>query len=297
METIGFRFRRSRCSTLLSAGGLAFVLGVGVWGGPAEAGGQLLAWDPLRKPEIRVAALSLGAFYDALSPYGDWISVGAHGRVWRPHAYVVGTDFQPYSTRGHWVYTDYGWSFESDFEWGWAPFHYGRWYVDQDYGWVWAPDTTWGPAWVDWREGSGYVGWAPLPPTGIRVVVDRAHPYWCFVPTGRLMELNVRRWSVPSPRIHDVYGMTVASHEQISYSGARWYAGPLPARIGAALGRPIASHSVVPPPPGRVQPARSAPPPATRYGAPWSSPPRSLPAGGHSAPLPPASSPGNVHHP
>jgi hypothetical protein len=35
---------------------------------------------------------------------------------------------------------------------------------DPYYGWVWVPDTVWGPAWVGWREGGNYIGWAPLPP-------------------------------------------------------------------------------------------------------------------------------------
>jgi hypothetical protein len=27
----------------------------------------------------------------------------------------------------------------------------------------------WGPAWVSWRSGNGYVGWAPMPPRGVRL--------------------------------------------------------------------------------------------------------------------------------
>jgi len=27
------------------------------------------------------------------------------------------------------------------------------------------PHTQWAPAWVSWRQGAGYVGWAPLPPS------------------------------------------------------------------------------------------------------------------------------------
>ena len=30
------------------------------------------------------------------------------------------------------------------------------------YGWVWVPGYEWGPAWVSWRTGGDYVGWAPL---------------------------------------------------------------------------------------------------------------------------------------
>jgi len=27
----------------------------------------------------------------------------------------------------------------SDYNWGWAPFHYGRWAYDPFYGWMWVP--------------------------------------------------------------------------------------------------------------------------------------------------------------
>src|SRR5262245_54374053 len=73
------------------------------------------------------ASVDAGVFYQTLSPYGDWVYVSHFGRVWRPYRAIVGVDFRPYLTDGHWVYTDYGWSFESDYDWGWAPFHYGRW--------------------------------------------------------------------------------------------------------------------------------------------------------------------------
>jgi hypothetical protein len=35
---------------------------------------------------------------------------------------------------------------------------------DSSYGWLWTPGTQWAPAWVSWREGGDYIGWAPLPP-------------------------------------------------------------------------------------------------------------------------------------
>src|SRR5436190_6022006 len=39
---------------------------------------------------------------------------------------------------------------------------------------VWLPgtDLDWGPAWVSWRTGGDYIGWAPLPPRGPGVVYD-----------------------------------------------------------------------------------------------------------------------------
>ena len=74
-------------------------------------------------------------------------------------------DFRPYNTGGHWVWTDeYGWMWASEYAWGWAPFHYGRWVFDDYYGWMWVPGYEWSPAWVEWRTGGDYFGWAPLGP-------------------------------------------------------------------------------------------------------------------------------------
>lgn len=74
----------------------------------------------------------------------------------------VEVDFQPYATNGHWVMTDYGWTWASNYKWGWAAFHYGRWMYEPSYGWMWLPGRTWGPAWVSWRQSNDYYGWAPL---------------------------------------------------------------------------------------------------------------------------------------
>src|SRR5829696_879022 len=59
---------------------------------------------------------------------------------------------------------DYGWMWASDYDWGWATFHYGRWVYDNFYGWLWMPGYEWSPAWVEWRSGGDYYGWAPLGP-------------------------------------------------------------------------------------------------------------------------------------
>jgi hypothetical protein len=138
-------------------------------------------------------------FYDELISHGRWIEYPEYGYVWIPYA---GPDFRPYSTNGHWVWTDdYEWMWVSDFDWGWAPFHYGRWFEDDYYGWVWVPGYEWSPAWVAWRDGGDYYGWAPLRP-GVNISVNfnigsynPPYNYWCFVP---------RRY-ITSPRIYDYY--------------------------------------------------------------------------------------------
>jgi len=103
-------------------------------------------------------------FYDSLSPYGTWVQLDGVGWCWQPRAVVVNHAWQPYCNSGHWVYTDAGWFWQSDYSWGWAPFHYGRWHLHEHCGWVWLPDRVWGPAWVTWRYERDHCGWAPLPP-------------------------------------------------------------------------------------------------------------------------------------
>ncbi len=140
-------------------------------------------------------------FYDNLSPYGNWVEYPGYGYVWVPE---VEDDFQPYSSNGHWVWTDnYEWMWVSDYDWGWAPFHYGRWEQDPYYGWFWVPGYEWSPAWVAWRDGGDYYGWAPLRP-GINISINfnlggynPPSNYWCFVPRRHIVSMRWYDYCVP----------------------------------------------------------------------------------------------------
>src|SRR5437660_7215795 len=116
--------------------------------------------------------VSVDFFYNNLSG-GNWIEVGDYGYGWQPDVAVSDSNWRPYSD-GCWAYTDVGWTWVSYEDFGWATYHYGRWARLTDYGWVWFPgsDLDWGPAWVSWRTGGDYVGWAPLPPRGPGVVYE-----------------------------------------------------------------------------------------------------------------------------
>jgi hypothetical protein len=105
--------------------------------------------------------LSVDFFYDQLGEFGTWRDVGDYGYCWHPND--VDDDWRPYRD-GRWLYTDAGWTWDSEEPYGWAVYHYGRWARVRGVGWVWVPDTEWGPAWVSWRRSPDYVGWAPLPP-------------------------------------------------------------------------------------------------------------------------------------
>jgi len=132
-------------------------------------GALLLMVAPLRAqdppPEDEGGApddsVSFQTFYDSLSNQGSWVQSSDYGYVWQPN--VDDPDWAPY-TDGHWVYTDDGWTWVSDESWGWATYHYGRWVNIDGTGWCWVPGYVWAPAWVSWRYGDDYCGWAPLPP-------------------------------------------------------------------------------------------------------------------------------------
>lgn len=129
--------------------------------------------------------VSLQSFYDELSPYGTWIQDPQYGYVWRPD--VDQQDFRPYYSNGRWAMTEYGNTWVSDYDWGWAPFHYGRWVYNRYRQWLWIPDTVWGPAWVSWRSGGGYYGWAPLSP-GLNININIGIPdnWWVFIPQANI---------------------------------------------------------------------------------------------------------------
>jgi hypothetical protein len=146
----------------------------------------------------RGSQVSISYFYDNLADDGEWFQEPSYGWCWTP--YDLSADWRPYYD-GHWEYTDYGWSWASNERWGWATYHYGRWLFDDAYGWVWVPGTEWAPAWVAWRYGDNYIGWAPLPPNAgwdvsAGLSFSDANSIrsndWCFVPQSRMLDVNIR---------------------------------------------------------------------------------------------------------
>lgn len=167
--------------------------------------------------------VSYQTFYDELSPYGEWIDFPGHGYVWVPDA---NEDFQPYSTNGHWVWTDdYEWMWVSDYDWGWAPFHYGRWDNDPYYGWYWVPGYEWSPAWVAWRDGGDYYGWAPIRP-GINISVNfniggysPPNNFWCFAPRRYISSPYISRYYVNRGRNVTIINQTTIVVNNYRYGG------------------------------------------------------------------------------
>ena len=163
--------------------------------------------------------VSYQTFYDQLAPYGEWINDPQYGNVWIPN---VAPGFRPYASDGHWVMTDQGNMWVSDAPWAWAAYHYGRWTYNGYYGWIWIPGYQWAPAWVNWRSGGGYYGWAPMGP-GQEYGRHYDYPdnYWVFVNPNYLYQ----------PRVYNYYergdmGIYVHRTEYIRYDddhGGRRY--------------------------------------------------------------------------
>ena len=161
---------------------------------------------------------SFQTFYDQLGDQGTWVQTDDYGYVFQPN--VSAPDWAPY-TDGHWVYTDVGWMWVSDEPWGWATYHYGRWANIDGIGWVWVPGYRWSPAWVSWRYGGGYCGWAPLPPETLEGVGIGFHfggdadvsfnigaGFYNFVRVGDMGERNYRGRYIDRKRNYVVINTT-----------------------------------------------------------------------------------------
>ncbi|WP_205880465.1 DUF6600 domain-containing protein, partial [Lichenicoccus roseus] len=145
---------------------------------------MLARTDPSPLPIPQAAIGMTGA--DQLGGYGSWQSDPQYGEAWYPQ---VDPDWAPYGD-GSWSFVEpWGWTWVDAEPWGFAPFHYGRWFRSGG-RWGWSPGTydhsgyrpTYAPALVDFLAvgagaglaagaltaallaGHGRVGWVPLGP-------------------------------------------------------------------------------------------------------------------------------------
>ena len=188
-------------------------------------------------------------FEDALAPYGEWRRDPRFGDVWVPTG--LSPDWRPYEN-GHWVYTDeWGWYWVSDDQeedWGWVTYHYGRWAFDRDLGWFWVPGDEWAPAWVDWRYGEDYVGWAPLPPDDLIDTYEVEPAYWVFVPGRYMTAPRLRSYYVPRERRVFILRNTRIINRTLAVRGARLAVNPgiSPAFVAAATRTALPTYRVRP---------------------------------------------------
>jgi hypothetical protein len=188
-------------------------------------------------------------FQAALGPYGVWRRHPQFGEIWEPRGVPRG--WRPYEY-GHWLYTEeWGWYWISDEveeDWGWVAYHYGRW-VSEHGRWFWVPGDEWAPAWVDWRYGNDYVGWAPLPPDELIDTYEDQPGYWMFLPPRYLVSPRPRSFFLPPQRGAAALSSTrVVNRTLPVQGGARVAVNPgIPAGFVASVTRaPLPSYRVRP---------------------------------------------------
>lgn len=174
----------------------------------------VLTLNSLTEAKHFMPTTNIGTFYNALKPYGEWIYLDDDLIVWRP--LIIKSSWRPYS-EGRWVWTRYGWYWDSFEPFGWATFHYGRWIYDDYYGWVWIPDYQWAPSWVEWRYSDDYIGWAPLPPYasfrinfGIHFSIEwKSHySYWNFVHYNNFYGRNINVYLIAPSKVEKIFNRT-----------------------------------------------------------------------------------------
>ena len=223
---------------------LAFVALTGV----AIAAGNLSISITVAALTPAVAQISEDAQI-ALEEYGEWRPHPRFGQVWVPRD--VPPDWRPYQY-GNWVYTDeWGWYWVSDdveADWGWVVFHYGRWAFERAIGWFWVPGDEWAPAWVNWRYGDNYSGWAPLPPDELIETYEVEPAYWVFVPTRFIAAPRLRSYYVPVYRRSVILRQTRIVNRTFGVSGQRLAVNPgiSPAFVARVSGAPVATYHVRP---------------------------------------------------
>jgi len=241
-----WRWMRTRCVTAS-----ALLATVGCASAQEDYGSQITtSATPDNQP--------VSTFRDVLSPYGSWMQLPDVGWVWSPDPAIVGANFEPYVTGGQWTYSDWGWTFETDWSWGWAPFHYGRWYLAPSAGWVWWPDDEWAPSWVDWRWGDGFVGWQPLGPPGVQAGLS-----WTFVGVTDLERPHLNEYVVPRARMPELLEQTQLVGTRVPARHGQWSTGPAPDQVARLTGHPVPRSKVTAPPTGHP-PVTGTPPEVPR---------------------------------
>ncbi len=189
-------------------------------------------------------------FREALEPYGEWRPHPRWGEVWvvsrRP------SEWRPYFV-GHWVYTDeWGWywvSEEEEADWGWIVYHYGRWIFDPNIGWAWIPGDEWAPAWVTWRQGGDFVGWAALPPDEIFDEDYNVPQPWLFVSWQNFAApRQIWRHVVPRQRVGFYIQRSNVVNRTFGMHNRRFAVNPgiPPAFVARKVGRPLRTYAVQP---------------------------------------------------
>ena len=221
-----------------------------------------------------------------LAAYGSWDSDPDYGSVWYPSGVAV--DWQPYRN-GHWAWVaPWGWTWVEAEPWGFAPFHYGRWYRRGDrWGWVPGPvfvRPVYSPALVVFLGGGGFAGgvtaWFPLGPG--EAYVPWYHASSLYVNRVNVTNIYSRNQgqvrSIYNQRAANIYanadnhgyanrgGATVAMEQRNFAAGQRADRAPVYLDARQVAGAPVLPHPLVTPERSMVTggPALAVPPQMAR---------------------------------
>jgi len=189
------------------------------------------------------ADLSFDVAYSNLSDHGSWLVSAQFGHVWQPREY--NRQWSPYYD-GHWVYTDMGWAWVSDYQWGAIPYHYGTWVNDPYVGWVWIPGRVWAPAWVVFRTTPDYIGWAPVPPGfSVGMSIDMGGPGgFIFVSSHDFLAPRLRSAIIPVERTSVFINNTTIVNNITIQNNVVINRGPDYRTVEKATGRTIRPESI-----------------------------------------------------
>jgi hypothetical protein len=147
-------------------------------------------------------AAGYATFHTELDGWGRWASDSLHGVHWCPTS-AGQAAFQPYRTDGRWEQAQEGapayganpgtpvWHTTSGAAWEEITLHHGWWAQpdEEPQGtWCWVPGAEATPARVVWREGDGFVGWAPEPTDGDYCQADENGLSWTYELLAALFE-------------------------------------------------------------------------------------------------------------
>lgn len=182
---------------------------------------------PVSAPAPEAPEVTFDYFHNRLGAEGMWMEIPGYGQCWRPYLAMRDLEWRPYYHRGHWVYTENGWFWQSEDPWGEIVFHYGRWHHHPLHGWLWVPGYDWAPSWVSWRHSEGYLGWAPLPPearftvgvglsfngrVGMELDFGLTEAHYNFVSCDHFWEHDLYRYHVPHDRVVIIFGSSRVSN-------------------------------------------------------------------------------------
>jgi hypothetical protein len=217
-----------------------------------------------------------------LASSGDWETDSDIGPVWYPSGVAVG--WQPY-VYGHWTWiAPWGWTWVENEPWGFAPFHYGRWFQRGNrWGWVPGPPTIrpiYSPALVVFvgGTGSGISAWFPLGPREV-------YTPWYHASTVYVNRVNVTNiYNRNTVEVRNTYNQRTVNVYANATAGQQNYANRSTATVAVsqanfAAGRPVAQSMV------RVDPRQLAAAPVLPH--PVVSPERSMVVGPPARAVPP----------